>query len=362
MADSVPKQMRAARIKDFNKPYEVADINVPSDLGDYDILVQIKAAGYCHTDLQVLQGVYESAGAKPGLVGSHEPAGVVVKAGPKVSEANIKLGDRVGSINTYGFCNKCDACKTGQQLCEKLPGMLGLTLDGGFAQYMKADARVVSKIPEGIPWDQAAPLFCAGATVYGALLAVDPKPGQWIAMVGVGGLGHLGIQYAKAMGLKVIAIDNRKEGIDLANKVPSQFKPDQTYVIDSEDAKKKCAEELMGSFYDTNPGVDRVVINAEEPSLMKFSQQFLRKGGKLSDVGLPAGSDLLVDPFGLNFKEQTICGQLICTPKQCQDMVDMHSKNGCEVWIEKTYSVDQINDMLEHYKSKQLQGRLCMVF
>lgn len=362
MADSIPQNMRAAQVKDFNKAYEVKDVPVPADLGDYDILVQIKAAGYCHTDLQVLEGVYSSAGSKPGIIGSHEPAGVVVKAGPKVQETGIKVGDRVGSINTYGFCNKCDACKTGQQLCEKLPGMLGLTINGGFAQYMKADAKVVSKIPESIPFDQAAPLFCAGATVYGALLAIDPKPGQWIAMIGIGGLGHLGVQYAKAMGMKVIAIDNRKEGIELANKVPSHLKPDRTYVIDSADAEKKYAEELMGSFYDTNPGVDRVVINAEAPNLIKFGQQFLRKGGQLCDVGLPSDSNFEVNPFALNFKEQKVAGQLICTPAQCQDMVNLHAKNKCEVHIEKTYGVDQINDMLEHYKSKQLQGRLCMVF
>lgn len=362
MADSIPQKMRAARVKAFNEPYEVADVDVPSDLLDHDILVQIKAAGYCHTDLQVLQGVYESAGAKPGLIGSHEPAGIVAKAGPKAGEAGIKVGDRVGSINTYGFCNKCNACKQGQQLCEKLPGMLGLTINGGFAQYMKADARVVSKVPESIPWDQAAPLFCAGATVYGALLAAAPKPGQWVAMVGIGGLGHLGIQYAKALGYKVVAIDNRQEAIDLANAAPDKFKPDQSYVIDSDKASKKISETLMGSFYDTNPGVDRVIINAEAPTLVKFSQQFTRKGGVIVDVGLPSDAPFEVDPFALNFKEQTIKGRLICTPEQCQDMINLHAEHGCEVHIEKTYNVDEINDMLEHYKSKQLKGRVCMVF
>ncbi|KAI1495606.1 GroES-like protein [Biscogniauxia marginata] len=362
MASGIPKSMKAARIVDFNKGYEVADVDVPTDLGPNDILVQIKAAGYCHTDLQVLQGVYESAGAKPGLIGSHEPAGIVVATGSDAGKSNIKKGDRVGSINTYGFCNKCDACKQGQQLCEKLPGMLGLTLDGGFAQFMKADARVVSKIPQEIPWAEAAPLFCAGATVYGALLAVDPKPGMWLAMIGIGGLGHLGIQYAKAMGCKVVAIDNRKEAIEVANNVPLQFKPDRSYVIDSEDASKKCAEELQGSFYETNPGVDRVIIVTEAPHLIKFSQQFLRKGGQICDVGLPGDASFEVDPFALNFKEQTIRGRLICTPEQCQDMVNMHAKNKCKVYIEKTYPVDSINEMCNHYQSKGLKGRLCMVF
>jgi propanol-preferring alcohol dehydrogenase len=240
--------------------------------------------------------------------------------------------------------------------------MLGWTINGGFAQYMKADARVVSKVPETIPWEQAAPLFCAGATVYGALLAGDPKPGQWVAMVGIGGLGHLGIQYAKAMGCKVFAIDNRKEAIDLAKSLPDNLKPDQSHLTDSEEASKKVAETLMGSFYDTNPGVDRVIINAEEPKLVKFSQQFTRKGGIIVDVGLPSDSSFEVDPFALNFKEQTIKGRLICTPEQSRDMIDMHAKRGCKVHVEKTYEVDEINDMLEHYKSKQLQDRVCMVF
>ena len=362
MAESLPTHMKAAVVKEFNKGYEVRDIETPSDLGPNDVLVKIAAATYCHTDLQVLEGVYESAGAKPGLVGSHEPAGTVVKAGPKANESGIKIGDRVGSINTFQFCGDCDACRQGKQLCERLTGMLGLTVNGGFAEYMKADARVVSKIPESVPFDEAAPLFCAGATVYGALLRAGLKAGQWLAIVGIGGLGHLGVQYAKAMGLKVIAIDNRKEAIELAQSTPSHLRPDKTFVSDSKHAQNSCINDLQNSFYDTNPGVDGVVINAEARSLVRFSQQFLRKGGTLVDVGLPADGPLEVDAFALNFKEQTIRGRLICTPEQSQDMINLHAKNGCRSFIERTYRVDQINDMLERYKQKDLKGRLCMVF
>ncbi|KAJ5737139.1 uncharacterized protein N7483_002264 [Penicillium malachiteum] len=158
--------MRVAVVKDFNQGYEVRDVDVPTDLSPNDILIKIGAAGYYHTDLQVMQGVYESSGAKPGLIGSHEPAGEVVKAGSDAHNSGIKVRDRVGSINTYAFCGECDPCKRQkQQLCEKLVGMLGLTINGGFAQYMKADARVVAKIPENISFEEAAPLFCAGATV-----------------------------------------------------------------------------------------------------------------------------------------------------------------------------------------------------
>ncbi|OLN95652.1 Alcohol dehydrogenase 1 [Colletotrichum chlorophyti] len=362
MADSIPNKMRAATIKDFNKGYEVKDVDVPTDLGPNDVLVKIAAAGYCHTDLQVQQGVYESAGAHPGLVGSHEPAGTVVKLGSEAGKLGLKVGDRVGSINTYGYCGNCNSCKQGAQVCDNIKGMLGLTIDGGFAQYMKADARVVAKIPESIPWDQAAPLFCAGATVYGALCAAEPKKDQWLAMIGIGGLGHLGIQYAKALGYKVVAIDNRKEGIELANDVPSHLKPDRSYVIDSDEAQEKASKELQSAFYDSNPGVDRVIINAEARPLVKFAQQFLRKGGILVDIGLPADGPFEIDPFALNFKEQTVRGALICTPERSREMIELHAKNGCKTFIEKTYNVEQANEMAEHYLSKQLKGRLCLVF
>lgn len=363
MTEQIPISMRAAVVKDFNKGYEVRDVDVPADLGRNDVLVKIAAAGYCHTDLQVMQGVYASDGAKPGLIGSHEPVGIVVKTGTHAGNSNIHVGDRVGSINTYNFCGTCNACKhQGQQLCENLTGMLGLTINGGFAQYMKADARVVAKIPESIPWAEAAPLFCAGATTYGAILAADVKPGQWIAMVGIGGLGHLGVQYAKAMGCKVIAIDNRKEGIETANLVPAHLRPDKTFIVDSEDTLKCVIRDLQSSFYDTNPGVDRVIINAEARQLVEFSQQFLRKGGVIVDVGLPSETCLQVDPFKLSFKEQTIKGRLICTPEQSQDMINLHAEKGCKTHIEKTYGVEEINEMFDHYQREDLRGRLCMVF
>lgn len=360
----IPKQMKAAVIKDFNKGYDVRDLDVPSDLGPHDVLVKIGAAGYCHTDLQVLEGVYESAGAKPGLVGSHEPAGTVVKLGSQASKSGVSVGDRVGSINTFHFCGQCDVCRRqdSQQLCESLEGMLGLTVNGGFSEYMKADARVVSKIPEGISFAEAAPLFCAGATVYGALLRAGLNKGQWLAVVGIGGLGHLGVQYAKAMGLKVAAVDNRREAMDTLADLPSHLKPDKTYVVDTDESKKRCQEELGSGLYDTNPGVDGVVIVTEARPLVRFSQQFVRKGGIIVDVGLPADGPLEVDAFALNFKEQTVRGRLICTPAQCQDMINLHADNGCKTYIERTYPVDGINDMLERYKSKDLRGRLCMVF
>lgn len=316
----------------------------------------------CHTDLQVLEGVYEEAGSFKGMIGSHEPAGIVVKLGPKAeSEGLVKVGDRVGSINTYGFCGQCNACKhQGRQLCEKLPGMLGLTKDGGFAEYCVMDSRVVSKIPEDIPFDEAAPLFCASATVWGALNAVGMEKEKWIAIIGIGGLGHVGVQYAKANGMKVIALDNRQVALDLLNKLPSNLQPDKKMLLG--DSTDKTIESLQNDFYDTNPGVDKAVICTEEKDLPRIVQQFVRKGGVICEVGLPADGPLEVDAFALSFKEQTIKGRLICTPKECQEMVNFHSQHKCKTYIEKTYPIEDIAKVYEHYQSKDLMGRLCVTF
>ncbi|UZJ55813.1 hypothetical protein CBS101457_005133 [Exobasidium rhododendri] len=360
---TIPATMKCAYIDEFKKPMKVDTARkVPSDLSEYDILVSTKAAGMCHTDLQVLEGVYEEAGSHKGMIGSHEPAGVVVKLGPKAeSEGLVKVGDRVGSINTYGYCGKCNACKhQGRQLCEKIGGLLGLTADGGFAEYCKMDARVVSKIPEDIPFVEAAPLFCAGATIYGAIQAVGVQKDQWLAIVGIGGLGHLGVQYAKALGFKVVALDNRQVALDLLKKLPSHLQPDKAMLLG--DSKDKTVKALGSDFYDSNPGVDKVIICTEEKDLPRICQQFVRKGGVICDVGLPADGPLEIDAFALNFKEQTIKGRLICTPKECQDMVNLHSQNKCRTHIEKTYRIEEIEQVFKHYESKDLQGRICVSF
>lgn len=267
-------------------------------------------------------------------------------------------------------CHKCDACRNlGEQLCMNVGGMLGVSggkdapkgKDGGFADYMIADDTVLAKIPDSIPWAEAAPLFCAGATTYGAILAAKAERDQWVGMIGVGGLGHLGVQYAKALGYKVVAIDNRQEALDLVKELPKHLQADKYVLIDSEDAEKKATEELGSAFYDSNPGMDRVVINTEARHLVKWSQQCLRVGGTIVDVGLPSGTTLEVDPFPLSFKEQTVRGRLICTPAQSQDMVNLHASAGCKTYVEQTFPLKDIAKCQERYLSKELKGRLVIV-
>lgn len=268
-------------------------------------------------------------------------------------------------------CWTCNNCRTiGAQLCENVGGMLGVSggkdapagKDGGFSEYMIADDTVLAVIPEKIPFPEAAPLFCAGATTYGAILATKAKKGAWMGHVGLGGLGLLGIQYAKAMGYKVVGIDNRKEAIEVCQSLPKHLQADKYVLLDSDDATKRATQDLGSSFYDSNPGLDAIVINAEGRSLVHFSQQCLRVGGIVVDVGLPADGPLEVDPFPLSFKEQTVRGRLICTPEQSQDMLNLHADSGAKTYIEKTYAVKDIADVQKRYNAKDLKGRLVVVF
>lgn len=197
-----------------------------------------------------------------------------------------------------------------------------------------------------------------------ALKAVGIEKDQWLAIVGTGGgLGHLGVQYAKALGFKVVALDNRQEGLDILDELPSNLRPDEKHLLAEDESKNgKLLEKLGSSFYKSNPGVDKIVICTEGKNLPRITQQFLRKGGVICDVGLPADGPLEVDSFALSFKEQTIKGRLICTPAESQDMVNLHAKHGCRTYIEKTYPVEDIKQIVEHYQAKTLKGRIVMTF
>jgi len=184
------------------------------------MLVKVAASSLCHTDGMVLEGIM---GTKLPCVASHEGAGTVVKVGSAVQ--SFKVGDRVLCSLTYHRCGVCGDCigpEKDRQYCQNNGGALGVTRDGSFAEYEIVDGRECSLLPDNLSFQSAAPLACAGITVWGGLVRADLKAGESIAIVdGGGGLGHLGVQFAKALGLHVIAIDARDEGLALAKECGS---------------------------------------------------------------------------------------------------------------------------------------------
>lgn len=195
--------MKAAVVNEFKKSLEIKEVEKPT-LESGEVLVKIEACGVCHTDLHAAHGDWPVKPKLP-LIPGHEGVGIVVEVANDVS--SIKVGDRVGIPWLYSACGECEYCLSGQEtLCEdQLNG--GYSVDGGYAEYCKAPADYVARIPKEADPVQIAPILCAGVTTYKALKVSGAKPGEWVAIYGIGGLGHIALQYAKAMGLNVVAVD-----------------------------------------------------------------------------------------------------------------------------------------------------------
>jgi propanol-preferring alcohol dehydrogenase len=217
MASSIPKEMLAAQVTSFNQPYKVHKIPVPSSLGPHDLLIKVAVASLCHTDFMVSAG---TMGTSLPCTGSHEGSGTVVSVGPSVQD--FQPGDRVMAGIIYQLCGTCPDClgpENYTQYCARSGGYLGVTTHGHFAEYVRIDARMAARLPDEVSFETAAPLACAGVTIYRGVVLSGVKKGEWLTMTGSGGgLGHLGVQFAKALGLNVIGIDARDEGLELTRQ------------------------------------------------------------------------------------------------------------------------------------------------
>jgi alcohol dehydrogenase, propanol-preferring len=222
----------------FHKPYKIHEIPTPKELGEHDLLIKVAVASLCHTDSMALEGIM---GSKLPLTASHEGTGTVVSLGSSVK--GFKAGDRVLAGVFFHRCGHCADClgpESQTQYCSKSKGAVGIQVDGSFADYEVIDSREACILPERLSFESAAPLACAGCTVWGGLMRADLKKGQWLALVGAGGgLGHLAVQFAKALGLQVIGLDVREEGLALATKGGADV------VVDASQDAEKIVEEVQ---------------------------------------------------------------------------------------------------------------------
>ena len=223
MAPNIPKEQWAQVIEKVGGPVEYKKIPVATP-GPTEVLVNIKYSGVCHTDLHAVNGDWPIPTKLP-LVGGHEGAGIVVSRGELVTDDDCKIGEAVGVKWLNDSCLSCTFCQQSDEpLCLK-PKLSGYLVDGTFQQYCIASAKHVAHIPEGVPLDEIAPILCAGITVYKGLKESGARPGQTVAIVGAGGgLGSLAQQYAKAMGLQVIAIDSGEEKKAMSEKMGAKVR------------------------------------------------------------------------------------------------------------------------------------------
>lgn len=346
--------MQVAQIVEYNKPYRLCERKVP-ECGKNELLVEIRAAGFCHSDLQVLQGHFP---APLPLIASHEPAGIVRQVGRNVA-GSWKPGDRVGVLNFKKACGECAGCRQLQRkggrkdprFCHKRE-MAGFKHNGAFAQYMIADPETTVHLPESVTFEQGAPLMCAGATAWGALQKLRPevKSGDTVGIVGIGGVGNLAVQFAKAMGYRVVAIDNRPEGRQLAIEAKEQLIPDLVIDPSAIDAD----DQILA--FTSDEGLSGIVVCTDSTQANTWSLQQLGSKGVIVPLGLPKDK-WQFDSNAVVFRELTIRGSYVADREEVEEMFKVVGKYGVASHLTMV-EFNQIPTIVDRYLEKTLKGRL----
>ncbi|HKP84645.1 MAG TPA: zinc-dependent alcohol dehydrogenase, partial [Blastocatellia bacterium] len=210
--------MKAAIVRQYKQPLQIEETEKPAP-GPDEVLIKVETCGVCHSDLHIAEGDWPPLlkVIKNPVIPGHEVVGRVVEKGEAVD--NLEIGDRVGVAWVHWTCGVCELCREGREnLCQRQM-ITGATVDGGYAEFMKAKATHVMKVPDSLSSEEAAPFFCAGVTVYRAIKNAGIEPGQRVAIFGIGGLGHLAVQIARAFGAEVIAVDIAEDKLDLARSL-----------------------------------------------------------------------------------------------------------------------------------------------
>jgi propanol-preferring alcohol dehydrogenase len=327
-------KMQAAVVERFGSPLVLQEWDVPTP-GPGQIVVKTEACGVCHTDLHAAKGDWPLKPSLPFIPG-HEAIGIVSAVGAGVTI--VKEGDRVGVPWLYSACGHCEYClKAWETVCPDAQ-FGGYTKNGGFAEYILADPNYVAHIPSGLTPSEAAPLICAGITTYKGIKETGAKPGEWVAISGVGGLGHLAVQYAKAMGLLVCAIDIDDGKLAHAKRLGADL------IFNA-----KAGDPTAALRKETGGGAHGVLITA--PSLIAFKQGvgMTRRHGTCVLIGLPPG-DFPVPLFDVVANCITIRGSFVGTR---EDMVETLAfatagKVKADIELQPLSAVNNIFERLEH--------------
>jgi len=338
----MPTKGRGAFVRSFKQPLHLEGIAF-SDPSPGEILAQMKASGVCHTDLHAVDGDWPIKPLLPFIPG-HEGVGVAVKVGRDVR--NVKEGDRVGLPWLRAACGQCEWCLTGwETLCPKAV-YGGYTANGSFADYVLAPAAYVAHIPNSLSDIDAAPILCAGVTMWKALKETEAQPGQWVAISGVGGLGQLGVQYAVAMGLQVIAIDIDPEKLPVAKRMGAEI----TLNAKQDDVVKTVQSEIGGAH--------GVVVTAVSLSAFTQAIDITRRKGTCVLVSLPPG-EFPTPIFDVVLKRITIRGSLVGTRADLQDCLSIAAHRNIRSHAQ-TEPLEKVNHTLDDLRQGKIKGRVVL--
>lgn len=345
MSTHTPERMYAAVVEAFGQPLIFKDYDIPTP-GPGQVLVKTEACGVCHTDVHAARGDWPVKPILP-FVPGHEAIGIVVAMGEGVSA--VKMGERVGVPWLYSACGHCEYCLAAWETVCPEAQFGGYTHNGGFSSHIIANPNYVAHIPEGLRSSQAAPLICAGVTTYKGIKETKARPGQWIAISGCGGLGHLAIQYAKAMGLKVCAVD-----ID-DNKLAHAKTLGADVIINAKEGEPIAAVKEA-----TGGGAHGVLITA--PSLPAFKQGvgMTRKLGTCVLVGLPPG-EFPTPLFDVVANCISIVGSFVGTRQDMAECLAFAADGRVKADIE-LQPLSAINDVLARLERGDVPSRVVIDF
>jgi alcohol dehydrogenase, propanol-preferring len=339
---AIPKSMQAAVVEKFGEPLVLKEVPVPTP-GPGQALVEIMASGVCHTDLHAADGDWPIKPTPPFIPG-HEGAGTVVALGPGVT--HLKEGDRVGVAWLHSACGHCEFCRTGwETLCLEQKNS-GYSVNGSFARYALAQADYLGRIPDALSFVDAAPILCAGVTTYKGLKETDTRPGEWVVISGAGGLGHVAIQYAKAMGMHVAAVDLGPEKMALAKKLGAEI----TIDAKTQDPAKEIQKQIGGAH--------GVLVTAVSTAAFKQAIGMLRRGGTCVLNGLPPG-EFPVSIFDVVLNRYTIRGSIVGTRQDLQEALAFAAQGKVKATIE-TLPLASINDTFSRLKNGKVNGRVVL--
>jgi alcohol dehydrogenase, propanol-preferring len=339
-AEPIVDHYRAAVVHEFHAPLTVEEVpRRPLEAGQ--VRVEVEATGLCHTDIHAAHGDWPVKPSPP-FVPGHEGVGIVRELGPGVSE--VAIGDRVAMPWLGYACGTCDYCVSGwETLCESQQNM-GYSIDGGFGEFATAYARYVVRVPDGIDPFDAAPLTCAGVTTYKAVKVAGTRSSDLVAVFGVGGLGHLAIQYAGIAGGRVVAVDLLDEKLALARELGAEF------TVNATREDPVAAIKALG-------GADQAISLAVSPRAFEQAYGTLRRGGKLVFVALPADNFVTLPIFETVLNGITVVGSIVGTRTDLREVFELHAAGKTKV-IREVRPLARVNESIADVEAGRVAARI----
>ncbi len=336
--------MHAAVVEQFGSKLIIQDLPVPVP-GPGQALVKLITSGVCHTDLHAAHGDWPVKPTPP-FVPGHEGVGEVIALGEGVT--NLHVGQLVGNAWLFSACGECEFCTTGwETLCEKQQNS-GYSVDGSFGQYMLVDAAYAALIPEGADPVEVAPILCAGVTVYKGLKMTEARPGQWVVISGIGGLGHIAVQYARAMGLRVAAVDIDDDKLALATRHGAEL------VVNAR------THDPIDVIQAATGGAHGILVTAVHPDAFGQAIHMSRRGGTIVFNGLPPG-DFPASIFEIVLKGLTVRGSIVGTRQDMVEALDFYARGQIHPTV-AARKLDEINEIFDEMTRGAIAGRIVIAY